>query len=109
MAPKAKKSRPYDASKYLDSAEGIAAYVTEAFVTQDLPAITHALGVAAKARGMTQIAEQTGLACESLYKALSLEGNSGARDNTSGASGARFTNSRRADGRASAKKVCLRA
>lgn len=75
MASKAKKSKPYDASEYLDSAEGIAAYVTEALLTQDLQVITHAIGVAAKARGMTQIAEQTGLSRESLYKALSSEGN----------------------------------
>jgi probable addiction module antidote protein len=75
MAPKAKKSKLYDPSKYLDSAEGIAEYITEALLTQDLQVITHAIGAAAKARGMTQIAEQTGLSRESLYKALSAEGN----------------------------------
>ena len=37
--------------------------------------IAHALGVIAKARGMTQLARDTGLSRESLYKALSGEGN----------------------------------
>lgn len=71
----AKKTKPYDPSKYLDSAEGIAAYISEALATRDLQVITHAIGVAAKARGMTQIAEETGLSRESLYRALSEEGN----------------------------------
>lgn len=37
--------------------------------------INHALGVIARARGMTQLAKDTGLAREGLYKALSAEGN----------------------------------
>ena len=75
MAAKTKKSKVYDPSKYLDSAEAIAEYISEAFLTHDQKAITRALGEAAKARGMTEIAEQSGLSRESLYKALSADGN----------------------------------
>src|SRR5262245_61586023 len=65
MAP-VKRSKPFDAAKYLDSDEAIAAYITEALLTDDLDMVTHAIGVAAKARGMTRIAEETGLSRESL-------------------------------------------
>lgn len=76
MAPKAKtkKSKPFDAAKYLGSDEAIAEYISEALLTCDIDMITHAIGVAAKARGMSDIARQTGLSRESLYKALSGEG-----------------------------------
>jgi len=74
MASKPKKSKPYDPAKYLDSDEAVAEYITEALLTGDLELISHAIGVAAKARGMTQIAAQTGLSRESLYRALSSDG-----------------------------------
>jgi probable addiction module antidote protein len=74
MASKPRKSKPFDAAKYLDSDEAIAEYITEALRTLDIDTITHAIGVAAKARGMTDIARQTGLSRESLYKALSGDG-----------------------------------
>jgi probable addiction module antidote protein len=73
MAPK-KKALPYDAAEFLDSEEAIAAYVTEAFHTEDHKLIAHALGVAARAKGMSVIAEATGLSRESLYRALSADG-----------------------------------
>jgi len=66
---------PYDSAEYLDSDEAIAVYLDEAFATQDPAFITHAIGVAARARGMTQIAKDAGLSRESLYKALSDTGN----------------------------------
>ncbi|MFZ1106146.1 MAG: addiction module antidote protein [Hyphomicrobiaceae bacterium] len=75
MAPTVKKSaKPFDAAKYLDSDEAVAEYISEALLTGDIDTITHAIGVAAKARGMSEIARQTGLSRESLYKALSGEG-----------------------------------
>jgi probable addiction module antidote protein len=74
MASKAKKSKPFDADKYFDSDETVAAYITEALSTHDADMIARAIGVAAKARGMTDIAKQTGLSRESLYKALSGDG-----------------------------------
>ena len=75
MASEIKRSKPFDAAKYLDSDEAIAAYITEALLTNDLDMVTHAIGVAAKARRMIRIAEETGLSRESLYKALSGDGN----------------------------------
>jgi probable addiction module antidote protein len=75
MAVKTKKSKPFDPDKYLDSDEAVAAYITEAMFTYDVDMITRAIGVAAKARGMTQIAAHAGLSRESLYKALSGDGN----------------------------------
>ena len=74
MAKDAKTSKPFDAAKYLASESDVALFITEALQTNDVEYITHAIGVAAKARGMTQIAEQTGLSRESLYRALSTEG-----------------------------------
>ena len=75
MAPVTKKmSKPFDAAKYLDSDEAVAEYISEALLTGDIDTITHAIGVAAKARGMSAIARQAGLSRESLYKALSGEG-----------------------------------
>lgn len=75
MAPRVKKSKPYDPAKYLDSDEAIAEYITEALATGDAELVSHAIGVVAKARGMTRIAEETGLSRESLYRALSAGGN----------------------------------
>ena len=74
MATKKKKAKPFDGAEYLDTDEAIADYITEALFTEDIEIITHSIGVAAKARGMTQIARDTGLSRESLYKALSGEG-----------------------------------
>ena len=65
----------FDSTEFLDSDEAISAYIEEAFETNDPAFITQALGTIARARGMSQIAKQTGLSRESLYKALSAEGN----------------------------------
>jgi probable addiction module antidote protein len=67
--------RTYDSARYLDDEETIAAYLAEAFEAGDPKEIAHALGVVARARGMTQLARDTGIARESLYKALSDGGN----------------------------------
>lgn len=68
------KTKPFDAAAYLDSREAIAAYLSEAFETNDPAFITAALGTVARAQGMTAVAKETGLSRESLYKALSPEG-----------------------------------
>jgi probable addiction module antidote protein len=47
----------------------------EAFATQDAAYISHALGVVARAKGMTQIAAETGLSREQLYRSFSRDGN----------------------------------
>ena len=65
----------FDSAAYLDSDEAIGAYLDEALETADPAFIAQALGTVARARGMTQIAKDAGLSRESLYKALSAEGN----------------------------------
>jgi len=69
------ETHPYDSARYLDDDETIAAYMDEAFKTADPAFITHALGVVARARGMTQIARDAGVSRESLYRALGENGN----------------------------------
>jgi probable addiction module antidote protein len=69
------KTTRFDSAAYLDSGEAIGAYLEEALATDDPAFIAQALGTVARARGITQIAKETGLSRESLYKALSAEGN----------------------------------
>jgi probable addiction module antidote protein len=69
------RTTPYDTAEYLDSEAKIAAYIDAVLEDGDPALVTHALGVAARARGMSQIARDTGLSRESLYRALSAEGN----------------------------------
>ncbi len=69
------KTRPYDAAEYLETAEDMAAYLEAALEDGDPAVVMRALGTIARARGMSQIARATGLGRESLYKALSPEGN----------------------------------
>lgn len=69
------KTRPWDITESLDSDERIAAYLEAALEEGDAALVAAALGDIARARGMTEIARQAGLGRESLYKALSPEGN----------------------------------
>ncbi len=69
------KTRPYDAAEYLENAEDMAAYLEAALEDGEPAVVVKALGTIARARGMSQIARDTGLGRESLYKALSPEGN----------------------------------
>jgi probable addiction module antidote protein len=69
------KTTRYDSADYLTTDEAILAYLEEALDTDDPAFIAQALGTAARARGMSQIAKDTGLSRESLYKALSADGN----------------------------------
>lgn len=69
------KTRPWDIVESLDSDERIAAYLEAALEENDAALIAAALGDIARAKGMSEIARQTGLGRESLYKALSPEGN----------------------------------
>ena len=75
MAKKRTRTSPYDSAEYLDSIEAINAYLEEALETDDPAFIAKALGTIARARGMSRIAKKAGLSRESLYKALSTEGN----------------------------------
>jgi probable addiction module antidote protein len=71
------KTRPWDSAEYLQTEDDIAEYF-EACLQEggDEPAfIAHALGVIARARGMAQVARDSGISREGLYKALSEDGN----------------------------------
>ena len=65
----------WDAAEHLKTEADIVAYLDAALEENDPRLITAALGDIARAKGMTQIARKTGLGRESLYKALSPEGN----------------------------------
>jgi probable addiction module antidote protein len=68
-------TRSWDAAEQLETEEEMAAYLEAAFEGNDPALVAAALGDIARAKGMTQIARETGLGRESLYKALSAEGN----------------------------------
>ena len=69
------KTKPWDAADYLNTKEDIALYLEAAFEDGDPALIAAALGDAARAKGMAKVAAEAGLGRESLYKALSPEGN----------------------------------
>ena len=58
-----------------EAEKALAAYLAAAFETSDAEIIAHALGVAARARGMSHVAERSGRAREHLYRSLSRKGN----------------------------------
>lgn len=64
------KLTEFDASAFLDNEEVIAEYLAAALEDGNPDVFLAAIGDVAKARGMSAIAEQTGLGRESLYKAL---------------------------------------
>lgn len=71
------KTTRWDSAEFLETHEDIQLYL-EACIEEagDDPAfIVHALGVIARAKNMSQLARDTGLSREGLYKALSPEGN----------------------------------
>ncbi|NGM49152.1 putative addiction module antidote protein [Caulobacter sp. 602-2] len=68
-------TQPFDPAVYVETPEAAAAYLDEALATNDAAFIADALGVLARAKGMTEVAEAAGLGRQSLYKALAAEGN----------------------------------
>lgn len=64
------KFTQFDAADYLDSDEAVAAYLTAALEDENPELFLTALKDVARARGMSQLAKDTGLGRESLYKAL---------------------------------------
>jgi probable addiction module antidote protein len=58
----------FDIAQYLDDKEIIAEYLTQVLADGDMDELLEALGNIAKAKGMSQIAQETGLGRESLYK-----------------------------------------
>lgn len=65
------KTYPFDPAEMLDSPEAQADFLSQALATGDLSEVSNALGIVARAHGMTDVARSAGLGRESLYKALS--------------------------------------
>ena len=65
------KVSEFDVSKYLDNEELIAEYLSAALEDENPDVFLAAVGHVAKARGMSEISEKSGLGRESLYKAFS--------------------------------------
>jgi probable addiction module antidote protein len=64
------KVKPFDTSAFLDDEEVVAEYLSAALEDANPDVFLAAVGQVAKARGMSAVAESTGLGRESLYKAL---------------------------------------
>ncbi len=71
------KTTSYDVAEHLRTPEEMAAYLDAwlAEAPEDAAGIARALGDVARAKGMTQVAKDAGLSRESLYRALSADGN----------------------------------
>lgn len=67
------KLTTFDVSQYLDSKEMIAEYLTQILQDGNMNELLEAIGNIAKAKGMSQIAKDTGLGRESLYKTFSAD------------------------------------
>lgn len=74
MAARA-RTRAWDAAGHLETREDIAAYLEASLEENDASLVAAALGDIARSHGMTEIAREAGLGRESLYKALSEDGN----------------------------------
>lgn len=69
------KVAPFDAAEGLDTEEEIEEFITAAFETQDPAFIAKCLGIVARARNMSKLAEEIGMSRPALYRALSGKGN----------------------------------
>lgn len=67
----------YDAADYLKTDEDIVAYLEASAEDGDAAGMAVALGTVARARNISQLARDTGLTREGIYKALSADGNPG--------------------------------
>ena len=65
-----KSLKPYNPADYLKSEESIANFLNDFLEEGDPALIANALGIAARARGMTEVANKSGITREALYKAL---------------------------------------
>lgn len=74
---KKRTALPYDVAEHLRTPEEMAAYLDAwlAEAPDDVAGIARALGDIARAKGMSQVAHETGLSRESLYRALGPKGN----------------------------------
>ncbi|MFN7571493.1 MAG: addiction module antidote protein [Betaproteobacteria bacterium] len=60
----------FDPAEHIKDEKDMTAYLTVVLEENDPAALAHALGVVARARGMTEIAKASGIGREALYKAL---------------------------------------
>ena len=65
----------FDPADYLDDSDAIAGYLRAAMLSGDAGFVADALGVVARAKGMSKVATEAGMSRESLYRALSPKGN----------------------------------
>jgi len=65
----------YDSASHFGEQEAQAELLEDALSSGDARYIAHALGIIARARGMTQLANDTGIKRQALYRALSTSGN----------------------------------
>ena len=65
----------FDAAQHLKDDEDIALYIAEALDTGNPKLISKAMGTVARARGMTRLAEESGVSREQLYRSFSENGN----------------------------------
>ncbi len=68
-------TKPFDAADAIDTPEEQAALLADAFASNDPAVVTAALGIIARARGIADVARETGLSREALYKATGPRGN----------------------------------
>jgi probable addiction module antidote protein len=65
----------WDAAEFLETEEDMAVFLADAMESGDRDVIVLALNTVARARGMTQIAQDAGIARQALYKSLGEKGN----------------------------------
>ncbi|WP_092171744.1 addiction module antidote protein [Bosea sp. OK403] len=70
----AEKLTIFDPAEGLASDEAIAAFMAEAFASEDTGYMAHALGMVARARGKAQIAKDAGVSPDQLYRSFSENG-----------------------------------
>jgi len=68
------ETKPFDAARYLTSPQSQQELLDDAFASGSAAYIADALGVIARARGMTEVAREAGVTREALYKSLSEDG-----------------------------------
>jgi len=68
------KTIPCDPVDFLRDDDAIAAYLTEAFESDDAQVVAQALGTVVSAKGMAQVSIDTGLTREARYRTLSETG-----------------------------------
>lgn len=69
------KTTPFDAAEYFDTVESQIELLSDALAEGHAGYIANAIGVVAKARGMSKLANETGLNRQTLYGSLKKDGN----------------------------------